>query len=148
MNCPKCNSSMVKGGKTEDKQRYKCKECGYNYYNVEIKSTAKSKTLKSKRLALHLYLDGLDPSSIGRILGVSDASVLKWIKEFGQKAQELVSEEPQIKMVGVDEMYSYVGSKKTTAGHRMLLIDMDKDSSVSFLATEKKKQKNLGKNKS
>jgi transposase-like protein len=58
MNCPKCNSSnKLKSGKIKERQRYRCKECGYNY-NVELKSTAKQKSLK--RQALHLYLEGLD----------------------------------------------------------------------------------------
>jgi transposase-like protein len=91
------------------KQRYKCKECGCNY-TVELKSTAKPKSLKIQ--ALHMYLEGLGFRSIGRILGVSNVSVLKWIREFGQKAQELNRENHQIEMVEVDEMHSYIGSKK------------------------------------
>ena len=74
MNCPKCNSSnKIKSGKTKCRQRYKCKECGCNY-SVEIKSTAKSKSVKKQ--ALHMYLEGLGFRSIGRILGVSHVSVV------------------------------------------------------------------------
>ena len=55
MNCPKCNSSAnVKSGKIKGRQRYTCKECGY-HYSVEMKSTAKLKSLK--RQALHMYLE-------------------------------------------------------------------------------------------
>ena len=97
------------------RQRYKCKGCGCNY-TVELKSTAKPKSLKIQ--ALHMYLEGLGFRSIGRILGVSNVSVLKWIREFGQKAQELNRENHQIEMVEVDEMHLYIGSKKT-------LLDMD-----------------------
>ena len=39
-------------------------------------------------------------------------------------------------MVEVDEMHSYIGSKKTTVGYGLLLIDMASDSSTSLLATE------------
>jgi len=52
-----------------------------------------------------LYLEGLGFRSIGRILGVSNVSVLKWIREFGQKAQELNRENQQIEMVEVDKMH-------------------------------------------
>jgi hypothetical protein len=49
-------------------------------------------------------------------------------------------------MVEVDEMHSYIGSKKTTAGYGLLLIDMGKDSSISLLATgAMKRQKSSGK---
>jgi transposase len=74
MNCPKCNSSNnIKSGKTKCRQRHRCKECGYNY-SVELKSTAKPKSVK--RQALHMYLEGLGFRSIGRILGVSNVSAL------------------------------------------------------------------------
>jgi transposase-like protein len=107
MNCPKCNSSIkVKSSKIKEKQRYRCKECGCNY-SVELYSIAKPKSLK--RLVLHLYLEGLGFRSIGRILGVSNVSVLMWIRAFGQKVKELNTEKQQIEMVEVDEMHSYIG---------------------------------------
>ena len=144
MNCPKCScSKSVKSGKIKDRQRYKCKECSCNY-TVEIKSTAKPKS--QKKQALHLYLEGLGFRSIGRILGVSNVSVLNWIRDFGKKVQALNSDSQQIEMVEVDEMHSYIGSKKTTAGFGLLLIDMGKNSSISLLTTEETKQrKNFGK---
>ena len=144
MNCPKCNcSKSVKSGKVKERQRYKCKDCGCNY-SVELKSTAKPKS--QKRQALHLYLEGLGFRSIGRILDVSNVSVLNWIRDFGKKVQELNTESQQVEMVEVDEMHSYIGSKKTTVGYGLLLIDMGKDLSISLLATgEMKQQKNFGK---
>jgi len=144
MNCSKCNCDMrVKSGIINGRQRYKCKGCGCNY-TVEIKSTAKPKSLKKQ--ALHLYLEGLGFRSTGRFLGVSNVSILNWIRDFGKKVQELHAESKQIEMVEVDEMHSYVGSKKTTVGFGLLLIDMEKDSSISLLATgATKRQKNFGK---
>ena len=144
MNCSKCNcSNSVKSGKIKGMQRYKCKECGRNY-TVSIKSTAKPKSLKKH--ALHLYLEGLGFRSIGRILGVSNVSVLNWIRDFGEKVQELHSASQTIKIVEVDEMHTYVGSKKTTVGFGLLLIGMEKGSSTSLLVTEAtKRQKGFGK---
>ena len=144
MNCPKCDGSKsVKSGIIKGRQRYTCKMCKYNY-TVTIKSTAKPKSLK--RQALHLYLEGLGFRSIGRFLGVSNVSVLNWIRDFGQKVQELNSDSQQIEMVEVDEMHSYISSKKTTVGFGLLLIDMGKDSSISLLATEEMKlPKSFGK---
>jgi hypothetical protein len=99
-----------------------------------------------KKQALHLYLEGLGFRSIGRFLGVSNVSVLNWIRSFGKEVQELSSESREIEMVEVDEMHSYIGSKKTTVGYGLLLIDMEKDSSTSLLVTGATKQrKNFGK---
>lgn len=143
MNCPKCSfEKSVKSGIIKERQRYKCKNCGCNY-TVELKSTAKPKSMKKQ--ALHLYLEGLGFRSIGRFLGVSNVSVLNWIRSFGKEVQELGAQNQAIEMVEVDEMHSYIGSKKTSAGYGLLLIDMGKDSSTSLLAIEAtKRQKNFG----
>jgi transposase-like protein len=95
MNCPKCSSEQrVKSGKVKGRQRYKCKDCGC-HYSVELKSTAKSKSMKKQ--ALHLYLEGLGFRSIGRFLGVSNVTVLNWIRSFGREVRELNSESPVLK---------------------------------------------------
>jgi hypothetical protein len=95
---------------------------------------------------LHLYLEGLGFRSIGRFLGVSNVSVLKWIRSFGKEVEKLNSESQEIEMVEVDEMHSYIGSKKTIVGYGLLLIDMEKDSSTSLLAIgETRRQRNFGK---
>jgi hypothetical protein len=99
-----------------------------------------------KKQALHLYLEGLGFRSIGRFLGVSNVSVLNWIRSFGKKVQELSPESQEIEIVEVDEMYSYIDRfKKITFGYGLLLIDMGKDSSTSLLVTKATKQrKNFG----
>lgn len=144
MKCPKCScEERVKSGKVKDRQRYKCKKCGCNY-TVEMKSTAKPLSLKKQ--ALHLYLEGLGFRSIGRVLGVSNVSVLNWIRSFGKEVEKLCSEDKEIEPVEVDEMHSYLGSKKTTVGSGLPLIDMEKDSSTSLLAIGvMKRQKFFGK---
>jgi len=144
MKCPKCLcDKSVKSGIIKGRQRYRCKECGCNY-TVELKSTAKPKSLKKQ--ALHLYLEGLGFRSIGRFLGVSNVSVLNWIRSFGKEVEKLTAESKEIEMVELDEMHSYIGCKKTIVGYGLLLIDMEKGSSTSLLATgETKRQRNSGK---
>jgi len=144
MKCPKClYDKSVKSGIIKGRQRYKCKDCGCNY-TVELKSTAKPASLKKQ--ALHLYLEGLGFRSIGRFLGVSNVSVLNWIRSLGKEVEKLNAESKEIEMVEVDEIHSYIGSKKTIVGYGLLLIDMGKDSSTSLLATgETRLQRNFGK---
>lgn len=142
MNCPKCKSSKnTKDGVIKGKQRYKCKKCNYRY-TVEIKSTSKSQDMK--RLALELYLEGLGFRSIGRVLKVSHVSVYNWIKEYGEKIDDIKSDN-KIEVMELDEMHTYIGNKKTSVGFGLLLIDMGKNLSTAFLVTEAQKQvKNFG----
>ena len=144
MNCPRCrNERKVKNGFVKDIQRYKCKECGYNF-TVEKRSNEYSPS--TKKIALQLYLEGLGFRSIGRLLKVSNVSVLNWIRVFGNEVKSLKSESCNIEIVEVDEMHSYISQKKTTVGFGLLLIDLTKNSSISLLATEAiRPQRNSGK---
>jgi transposase-like protein len=115
MNCPKCLSNNYnKDGIVKGRQRYLCKECGLRY-TVEKKSDIKS--LETKRLALEMHLEGLGFRAIGRVLKISYGTVYQWVKEWGSKVNLPQSSEP-VAIVELDEMHSYVRSKK-------LLLDID-----------------------
>lgn len=55
--------------------------------------------------------------------------------QFGEQVKSLQSDEP-VCVTEIDEMHTYIGTKKTINGYGLLLIDMKKDSSTSLLATE------------
>ncbi len=139
--CPRCqDSKSIKSGKVQGRQRYKCKTCSY-HYTVDQKSDTSSEL--QRRLALTLYLEGFGFRSIGRILGFSHVAVYNWIKAFGEQVMGLDRKEPKI--VGLDEMHSYVGNKKTIVGSGLLLIDLGTASCMLSLGPEKHKQdKNSG----
>lgn len=131
MRCPKCNSEKkTKDGIVKQRQRYKCKECNFRF-TVSVRSG--TKPLHVKKLALQLYLEGLGFRSIGRILGVSNVNVLKWIRAFGEEVSGLQSSVPAV-FSEMDEVHTYVGDKKTIDGYGLLLIDMGRNSSTSLLA--------------
>lgn len=135
MNCPKCKSTKyVKNGKVNDRQRYKCKQCSFSY-TVEYKAGIKP---EYKRLALMMYLEGMGFRSIGRIIGVSNVAILNWVKSFGIKAGELPVKGSPVKEVELDEMHTYIGSKKTKNGYGWLLIRWDENGYNTFVATERK----------
>ncbi|MCF6231123.1 MAG: IS1 family transposase, partial [Gammaproteobacteria bacterium] len=83
MDCPKCKSNnKTKDGIVKQKQRYKCKECGFRF---TVATGSSAKPLYLKKLALQLYLEGSGFRSIGRILNVSNVSVLNWIRSFSEQ---------------------------------------------------------------
>jgi transposase len=143
MKCPKCKSEKkVKNGIIKGVQRYKCKDCSFNY-TVEMKSTAQP--IDIKKFGLMLYLEGLGFQSISRLLNVSHVAVMKWIKKYGEQLKELKTDKP-VKIIELDEMHSYIGSKKTIDGFGLLLIEREDVSLISLLGTEVQKQeKNYGK---
>ena len=144
MECPRCKiGEYVKDGILRGLQRYKCKKCLYRY-TVERKSDVKTK--ETRRLALEMYLEGLGFRAIGRILRISYGTVYVWIKEWGSKVS-LPRRETPIRIVELDEMHTYVGQKKTTVGYGLLLIDLEKNTSILSAATAPQKPaKNCGKN--
>ncbi len=131
MDCPKCGKQAnCKDGRANGRQRYLCKDCNHRY-TVAQRSRAGDGAVK--RQALELYLEGLGFRSIGRMLGFSNVTILNWIRAFGEQLEGIKNDSP-VQVVEIDEMHSYVGSKKTIAGYGLLLIDMGKGSSVAYWA--------------
>ena len=132
MDCPRCKGvNHVKNGIVGEKQRYRCKDCGYNY-TVESKSDVKP--LEVRKMALNLYLEGVGFRAIGRVLGISYGTVYQWVKKWGEQASLPVGEMPAC-VVELDEMHTYVQSKKTTNGYGLLLIDLRNGTSLLCVET-------------
>jgi len=142
MKCPKCQSEhKVKNGIVREKQRYKCKDCGTNYAFDYSYFAAKE---KKRRFGLSMYLEGLGFHSIGRLLNVSHVAVQKWVKKYGSELKQIRNPK-QVRIMELDELHTYVGSKKTTNGSGLLLIEKQESTLISFWETEAQKQvKNCG----
>jgi transposase-like protein len=133
--CPKCKGlNFRKDGIVKSKQRYLCKDCKHRFTVEQI-----GKPSKIKRDALILYLEGLGFRSIGRFLNVSHVAVFNWIKSFGEQLDGFRNSEG-IEVVELDEMHTYIGSKKTIVGSGLLLIEMGTGSSIAKLAHEEQQQ--------
>jgi transposase len=114
--CPKCRSEKnVKDGFMNKKQRYFCKGCKYRF----TLNNNRDKFKKMKKQAITLYLEGMGMRSIGRFLGVSHVSVYYWIRKFGNQLEKTKTDtktENKLKIVEMDEMHTYVKSKKNIVG--------------------------------
>jgi len=124
--CPKCqNDHCTKDGIVGGRQRYRCKNCNhrhtvaYKWYSEEV-----------KRQALALYLEGLGFRSIGRLLNCSHVAVYQWIKQYGEKARLDELPATELDVVEMDEMHSYIGSKKTLVGYGLPLTEQESDLST------------------
>ena len=111
--CPRCDAkNCAKDGIVKERQRYRCKTCNYRH-TVRYRG----KDPEIKRQALELYLEGLGFRSIGRFLKCSHVAVYNWIKSFGKQVEDIRSS-TAIDVVEIDEMHTYITSKK-------ILLDMD-----------------------
>jgi len=99
---------------TREKQRYKCQECGYNF--VEGDKRTNDKVAAKKAMCTILY--SLSKASFNMLAHIFDtwpSLTYRWIAEAGAKLSEpKVSGE--IKEMEFDEMWHFIGSKKTSFG--------------------------------
>ena len=117
--CPSCESgSYVKHGKVKGVQRYLCKSCGYKFTVAK-----KGKGIEKQYVvrAVQLYLEGLGFRAIERVLGVSHVSVMNWVKQLGEAVELIRIEEKEVEIAEVDELCSFVATKKTSYGSGLLL---------------------------
>lgn len=114
MHCPKCShAESVKNGKMNGKQRYKCRSCGCNYTQ-----SSKYRIPREKRLeCLRLYLEGVGFRGIERLTGVSHVSVMKWVRDLGDRIEALRPQAGcQVNVMELDEMWHFVKKSPTNAG--------------------------------
>ncbi|MCY4552121.1 MAG: helix-turn-helix domain-containing protein [Candidatus Poribacteria bacterium] len=106
MSCPRCqHPHFVKNGFINEKQRYKCKHCRYQW---TTEKTHRDRPLAEKALAVFLYCHGLSMNAIAKILHASPSTILEWIRHFG--AEHAQPPEPQATAVALelDEMWHYL----------------------------------------
>jgi transposase-like protein len=114
--CPYCHDTehQVKAGKHESgSQQYKCRLCQRRYtpepsqrYGDEL-----------RRQAVKWYADGLGFRQIGRHLGVDHATVMRWVKAHtDQLPPAPLPEETPLHIVEMDELYTFIGKKKSRSG--------------------------------
>ena len=113
--CKKCQGEqVVKNGKVRGKQRYRCKECGYNF--VEGDRRSNEKIAAKKAMCVILYsLGKCSYNMLAKIFDTWPSLVYRWIKEAGAQLPE--PEVPgEITQMEFDEMWHFIGNKKTSFG--------------------------------
>jgi transposase-like protein len=113
--CKKCaGEDVVKNGIVRGKQRWRCAGCGINF----TAGDGRTKPNAAAKRAFAVLLYSLGKGSYGfiaKLFGVTPAAVLKWIRQ-----EAAAHPEPQvsgsIREMEFDEMWHFIGSKKTRSG--------------------------------
>ena len=104
--CPKCKcAEVVKNGKINEKQRFKCKKCSFQFTRLTPRGYADSE----KAFAVVLYN-----------LGLSMNAIVNYEKPVPKDAI----------IVELDEMWHYLGSKKNSSGYGKLIAEKLENSSI------------------
>lgn len=113
LKCKKCGSDQyIKSGHVRGYQRYKCKECQYQF--TETKARGVSPVLKQLAIVLYSHC-GVSMLGIAKLLKVSAVAVLKWIKKSADSIPELETNH-RAEIVQIDEVWHFVNGKKTLYG--------------------------------
>jgi len=120
LECVRCHSEkIVKAGYVSEKQRHKCKCCGYFFTK-----NSKSKPYSIKRLAIELYLEGMSYRLISKILKVSDVAILKWIKGIGSDLEKYRKRDRKIEQIRIEAFKRDVFQNNDLERKGFLIVDV------------------------
>lgn len=127
MECKKCGvTEHSKNGFIKGHQRYKCKNCGYQF----VPTLQKGFDEQTKLTACLLYINGLSFRTIARLLHTSATSVLSWVRKFALQHYEKPQPNSEAVVIQLDEMWHFLHLKKTNSGYGKHIV-LIQDSSLT-----------------
>ena len=114
MKCPRCESTHIrKNGRQRGKQNYICVNCKRQFIESYDQ---KGYTEDVKIECLEMYVNGSGFRAIERVKKVHHTTVINWVRQVASTLPDTPyrSEIPEV--TEVDELETFVGSKKTNFG--------------------------------
>lgn len=106
--CLKCGyGEFVKNGLVFGSQRYRCKNCGYQFTKI----TPAGKPLFIKLISHSLYLSGMSMRQIAPIVGVTVQSVARWMKKWHPAYMNEIGGKSKILEVKAKDLINELGLK-------------------------------------
>ena len=136
MYCCRCGSeNHTKSGVNKGKQRYRCRECGYNFTNTHGRGYPPEMQLK----ALKLYSENMGLRSIARHMGVDPATVMHWVRGNGLALLEKMRKNiptslKDMDIIEIDEMWHFTKKNSENYGYGLLYLVPHDEFSPSKLA--------------
>jgi transposase-like protein len=120
--CKGCGSGRyVKNGIVCGTQRYRCKECGYNFREGDKRQKY---TEQDHLKVIKLYLENCGIRSIERLTGICNRQVSLWIEQAAEwiklelsKSQKSVKTLEDIAILEMDELCTYIKKDQKTEGN-------------------------------
>ena len=110
MKCKKYGATEhSKNGLIKGHQRYKCKNCGYQF----VSTLQKGLYEQTKWIVYLWYINGLSFRTIAGLLNTSAASILRWVRKFALQHYEKPQPTSEAVVIQLDEMWHFLHLKKT-----------------------------------
>lgn len=114
--------NIIKVGKTKKGvQRYECKTCGKSFTETKGTLFYRKRTAESEILETLAFLaEGSRISSLTRVKGHKEDTILNWLREAAEHAQaveDILMKDYRVKRGQLDALWAYVrnkGEKKTS----------------------------------
>jgi transposase len=111
--CPACAGAvLIRSGHACGRQRWRCKGCGRQFTRTE----PRGKPVTMKLEAVGLYCTGLSLNAIGKRLGVSTQSVMRWVRDHAKAHCPKPGPQARALVVEIDEMWHFVEKKPAACG--------------------------------
>jgi transposase-like protein len=115
MHCPECGSTEVsKNGKQRGKQNYICKGCRRQF--IENYDPPIGYSDEFKRECLKMYVNGMGFRGIERVKGGHHTTLITWVKQVGELWPDAYEPDVIPEVGELDELETFVGSKKIRSG--------------------------------
>ena len=119
MQCPECNTTHItKNVKKKGKQNYICVNCKRQF--LDCYQTQRGYSKRLKRECITMYVNGMGFRAIGRVKGISHVTIMNWVKQVGELLPDAYNPETLPQVGELDELETFVGSKKTNFGSGLL----------------------------
>ena len=127
MQCPECKSTHIrKNGKRKGKQNHICVDCARQF--IDCYEPPKGYCEQIKRDCLKMYVNGMGFRGIERVKGVHHTTVIYWVKLVGELLPNADEPETIPQVSELDELETFIGSKKQKFGSGRQLTTSNKES--------------------
>lgn len=115
MECPECQSEHIrKNGHKRGKQNYICVDCHRQF--VENPKEHRGYSDEERRNCLRMYVNGMGFRGIERVTKIHHTTIINWVKQAGELLPDAYEPEETPQVGELDELQTFVGSKKTKSG--------------------------------
>lgn len=115
MQCPECGATHIrKNGKRKGKQNHICVACGRQF--IDAYEPHRGYSDEVRRECLKMYTNGLGFRAVERVKGVHHTTVITWVRQVGERLPDAYDPETTPEVGELDELETFVGSKKTRFG--------------------------------